>query len=114
MGTRKIIYGVCRSRSVKKMVSASARRKPGFFYSQLEPLLDLKRKALPEGRAFLAETKAIQPLSLRRTIPASPTSPVPSRVMEVGSGTAADPPPRMSASELGVMYLILPSTTNMA
>src|SRR5581483_5670009 len=48
-----------------------------------------------EARYFLA--------ALRRTSPASPARPVPSRVKEAGSGVTEVPPPRTPASELGVM-----------
>lgn len=51
---------------------------------------------------------------LRRTNPPIPINPLANMVSVAGSGTAPVLFPTINASELGVMYLILPSTTSIA
>jgi len=70
-----------------------------------------KSPSIRKGSRRLLETSYER--ILWRTNPASPSSPVPSRVIVPGSGMAAVLP-MIKASELGVMNLILPSTTSMA
>lgn len=70
-----------------------------------------KSPSIRKGSRRLLETSYER--ILWRTKPASPSSPLPSRVIVAGSGMAAVLP-TIIASELGVMNLIFPSTTSMA